>query len=166
MRRSVALIAAAISTFTLVVLASVVYAYQGFAAPLASSPQGGNQQPVAVQVDGANPGELGVNPQAGVQSQSLSPQAAAALAAKLLNRTDLYSAQAVTYSGVQAYKVTFSSGYTVYVSLQGQVLGVVPPAPVITSAGPGTRGGGGHNHSAGGGEHSGGSETEGGEGGG
>jgi hypothetical protein len=95
---------------------------------------------------------------------SVAPQDAASIAAKALNRTDLYSVELATYQGVQAYKVTFSSGDIVYVSLTGQVLGTEPPpAPILV-----TQSGGGssrHGGGGGGGSSSGEHEHEGGEGG-
>ncbi len=144
MRRNLALIAAAITTFTLVVLVSVVYAYSGLAATPSSAASGPDQSVKTIQI-GA-PANAPSNP-ANVQSTiglaaSLSPQAAASLAAQFLHRTDLYSAELSTYNGTPAYKITFSSGDVVYVSLSGQILGVVPLAPA--TAAPYYGSGGGH----------------------
>jgi hypothetical protein len=55
------------------------------------------------------------------------------VASEFLQRTDAYSVQLVEYNGVQAYKVLFTSGDVVYVSLEGQVLGSEPPAVLIAS---------------------------------
>jgi uncharacterized membrane protein YgcG len=82
----------------------------------------------------------------------LVPGDAAALAAKFLNRTDLYSIELSSYNSSQVYKVVFVSGDVAYVSMSGQVVGVVmatpaaPPAVVIISSSSGKhRGGGGGN---------------------
>ena len=73
----------------------------------------------------------------------VAPQDAASIAAKAINRTDLYSVELADYQGTQAYKVTFSSGDIVYVSMDGQVLGTEPPpAPVFVTQ----SGGGGGNY--------------------
>jgi uncharacterized membrane protein YgcG len=95
---------------------------------------------------------------------NVAAQDAASIAAKYLNKTDLYSVELADVQGMQAYKVTFSSGDIVMVSLQGQVLSTTPPpAPsVVTVAG----GGGGGKHHGGGGGGEGGGESEGGDGGG
>ena len=47
---------------------------------------------------------------------------AAALAAKAINRQDVYSVESSTYKGAQSYKVVFSSGDVVYIGLDKQVL--------------------------------------------
>jgi uncharacterized membrane protein len=56
----------------------------------------------------------------------LSPQDAAQLAAQYMGHSDLYSVESSTYNGAQVYKVTFSSGDVVFVSLDGQVVAVKP----------------------------------------
>jgi hypothetical protein len=94
---------------------------------------------------------------------NVAAQDAASIAAKYLNRTDLYSVELTDIQGAQAYKVVFSSGDIVMVSMQGRVLSTTPPPPpsVITVSG---GGGGGGKHHGGGGGGSGGGESEGGEG--
>ncbi len=49
----------------------------------------------------------------------------------------MFSVQLANYNGQQAYMVTFSSGDLVYVSLQGQVLGVVPAGVEMVNSNPG-----------------------------
>ena len=78
-----------------------------------------------------------------VVASGVSPKKAAEIAARYLNRTDLYSVESAPYNGVTAYLVTFSSGDLVYVSLDGQVLFVKAAKGQIASGG---GGGGGHEH--------------------
>ena len=54
------------------------------------------------------------------QVTSITPEEAATLASKVLDRTDLFSAEITQFDGVDAYLITFSSGDLVYVSLDGQ----------------------------------------------
>lgn len=135
MRRNLALIAAAITTFTLVVLVSVVYAYSGLAATPSNAASNPDQAVKTVQVGSASSPQsntAAVQPNLALAT-SLSPQAAASFAAQFLHRTDLYSAEMSTYNSTPAYKITFSSGDVVYVSLTGQILGVVPVAAATTA---------------------------------
>jgi hypothetical protein len=126
MRRSVTLISVAITAFSVVVLASVVY---GLRAAASSRPA-----PVAA-VSGAL--EVGLSPElaaaSGFVSPRISPQAAVTVASELLGRTDAYSIQLTDYQGQPAYKVIFSSGDVVFVSVAGQVLEVIPATVQIAS---------------------------------
>ena len=63
----------------------------------------------------------------------LSYDEAATLAAKAINRTDVYSVEASTYQGAQSFKVTFSSGDVVYIGLDRQVLATSTIQPAIAS---------------------------------
>lgn len=163
MRRNIPLISAAVTTFSLVILASVVYAYQAMAAPPSVPLPGGNQPGVPARVEASAP----LDPAA---SSNVSPQDAAALAAIYLNRTDAFSVELAVFNGTQSYKVTFSSGDIAYVALNGQVLGNVPaPAAVVSSVPARPRGsgqGGGRSGGGGGGGDEGGGGAGGGEGGG
>jgi hypothetical protein len=58
------------------------------------------------------------------QPAGISPQQAAQVAGSYIHRSDTYSVENVSTNGVTAYKVTFSSGDVVYVSMTGQVLSV------------------------------------------
>ena len=145
MRRSFSLISAVVTAFSLVMLASVVYAYRVMAAERPANAA------VASQISGSPNVPVAV-PAAPVD---ISPQDAAAAAAKFLDRADPFSVQLTQYNGAQSYKVTFSSGDVVYLSLSGQVLASVPAAAQIASAstagGGGGGGGGGRHHGGGGG---------------
>ena len=57
-----------------------------------------------------------------VQNQ-ISPEQAAQLAAQYWGRNDLYSVESTSVKGMDAYKVTFSTGDVVFVSPAGQVIG-------------------------------------------
>jgi hypothetical protein len=101
----------------LAVLAGAVTAYRS----LASDSQGnaGQNAPVVQQV-------------AGPTTASISPEDAAKVASRYLNRSDLYSVESSSLNGSDAYMITFSSGDVVYVSPEGQVVGHVP-APTVSS---------------------------------
>ncbi len=169
MRRNLALISAAVTAFTVVVLVSVVYAYSGFAASQSNSTPNSDPAVKTIQVSpaAANSQSQSVAPAAASVSQTttLSPQDAGSLAAQFLHRTDLLSAQLASYNGTPAYKITFVSGEVAYVSMSGQILGVVPAAATAAPPLLGSSGSGGGSHRSGGGGSYGG-EHEGGDGGG
>ena len=162
MRKSAWFLAAALTTFIITMLAGVVYAYNGlsFTNPLSvdsaqAAPQMATvQQPDPTQMQ--TPVPVATSTQ---QVANVSPQDAAAIAAKYLKRTDLYSVQLAPINGLNLYKVTFTRGDVVYVSLDGQAILSVPvtptPAVIIISApsGGGGRGGGGGGGVGGGGGH-------------
>jgi len=137
MRRSVALVAAAVTTFSLVVLVSVVYAYKGLAAGPSSAVLNAGQSVKTVSVGDTGSVQAAPGGQQPSLSQSansnLTVQAAASIASQFLNRTDLLSAQLTTYKGSPAYKITFSSGAAVYVSMDGLILGEDLPPTSSTS---------------------------------
>ncbi len=159
MKRSVALISVSITAFSVVLLATVVYAVRAAAKARTS--------PVAA-ISGAT--KLEVSPEleaaAEVASPRISPQAAVDAASEFLKRQDAFSVQLASYNGVTAYMVTFSSGDLVYVSLQGQVLGVVPAGVEMVNSNPGRHeqesrvGGGDGGHEDGESEHESEHETE------
>jgi len=119
MIKSVTFISMAVTTFVLVLLAGVVYAYQGFAvsAPTPTLQATFNPQTV----------DLSLNTKSQTNTSDISPQDAASTAVKFSNRTDLYSVELADFNESQTYKVTFGSGDTIYVSLNGQVVGSAPP---------------------------------------
>jgi len=65
---------------------------------------------------------------------SVTPKAAAAKASEYLGRTDLYSVELTQLEGIPAYKVTFVSGDVVFLSLDGQLLQIVPAQAQLASA--------------------------------
>jgi hypothetical protein len=138
MRRSIALISAAVTTFSLVILASVVYAYSVMAAPRPVLYQANAQLPAGEQVSAP----AASAPAMLATVQNVSPQEAASVASNFLKRSDAYSVELASLNGTQCYKVAFSSGDVVYVSLTGQVLATVPAPAVVVSAPPLKKGAG------------------------
>jgi hypothetical protein len=156
MRKSTLFISAALTAFVLAILAGVASAYQGIAAATEVAAQ---VTSAPTEIQGVDPA---IDPPAPTQPASVKPEEAAALAAKIMNKQDLYSVESATLNGVDAYLVTFSSGDLVYIGLDGQVLlvtkqqvtasnsVVVPPAPVKPRGGGGNTG---SSHSEGEHEH-------------
>lgn len=64
---------------------------------------------------------------------SLTPQEAAAVASAVLNQQDVYSVENTSVSGVNAYKVTFSSGQVAFVGFDGQILSITQIQPVVVT---------------------------------
>ncbi len=156
MRKGVVLMSAFLTAFVLAMLAGVVAAYQGFAANLNSDPPS-TQSAVVTNPSTQDPVSLPV----ATQTTMISPQDAAAIAAKFLNQKDPYSVEIVSFGGANTYKVTFRSGNILYVSLSGQIVSYVqaptatPQVVVVQSYSSGHHSGGG---GGGGGEGGGGSE--------
>lgn len=125
MRKSTLFLSAVLTAFVLAVLVGVVSAYQNVVSasavqqPTAASPA----QNVSVpQVQAAIPTAT---------AAMLTPEQAAALAAQVLGRDDLYSVETADFNGASSYLVTFSSGDLVYVSLAGQILSVGKIVPTV-----------------------------------
>jgi hypothetical protein len=165
MRKSTLFISAALTTFMLAVMFGVASAYQN----IVKSTQ--QPQPVAVQPQSTQE-QMIVNapvvPPTPVQPANITPEAATALASKVINRTDLYSVEVSQFEGAEAYLVTFSSGDLVYVSMDGQILSI-SKLPVTTIVQKGSKPGASDNQrssapvaKSSGGEHEGG-EHEGGD---
>ncbi len=146
MRKGVSFISVGLTAFVIAVLSGVVYAYKN----VNSIPN--KQQSVSVSVP--------MVAMAATPVQTVSAQDAAALAAKDMNRTDLYSVELADLNGVQVYKVTFSSGDVAYMSLTGQLISTEAPKPTVVTVQQnshrGKNGGGGSSANSGGGEHEGG----------
>ena len=119
MRKSTLFISAALTTFMLAVLFGVVSAYQGMASSTALA--AAQLQPTAAVVAVVNQQPAPIVP---TQPVNITPDAATAIASKVLGRTDLYSVEVTQFEGADAYLVTFSSGDLVYLSLDGQVLSI------------------------------------------
>ncbi len=140
MRKNTMFISAALTAFVLAMLAGVVSAYNGISGLKLQSQPPLTTQPVALSV--------AVTPTASV----VNVQDAETIASQYIKRTDLYSIELADsksmqkyLNGVEAYKVTFSSGDIVYVGLDGQVLKATPPPAPITVYANGGGGGGGGN---------------------
>ena len=58
---------------------------------------------------------------------AINPDQAATIAAEYLGQSNIYSIELILLSGATTYQVSFSSGDTVYVSMDGQVIGTQGP---------------------------------------
>ena len=132
MRKSTLFVSAALTTFMLAVMFGVVSAYQNIVK--SAQPMAAQTQPTAVEMVSAMP----------TQAAAITPEAAAALASQVINRTDLFSAEITQFNGVDVYLITFSSGDLVYVSFDGQILSISKIAVTVINQ-PASNGGGGNN---------------------
>lgn len=128
MKRGVTLMSIAITAFSVVIMASVVYGYR-----VSASPKAAPQASPAVAATRLSPELVS---EASTGTTRYSPRAAVGLASEFLGRTDAYSVELAQYNGLQAYKVTFLSGDVVYVSLDGQILGSELPTTQLASLPP------------------------------
>ena len=163
MRKSTLFISAALTTFMLAVMFGVVSAYQNIVK--SSQPVVAQMQPTAAEV--VNVPIVDAPVAVPTQATNITPETAAALASKVINRTDLFSAELAKFNDVDAYLVTFSSGDLVYVSLDGQILSI-SKLPVKTIVQKGSKRGASDNQksspvASNGGSSSGGGEHEGGD---
>lgn len=115
-------ISAALTAFVLVVLTNLAAAYKQ------SNNSSADTQaalPIATNIVEVIPTET--------QPVALTHQEAALVAANFLGETDLFSVENALWNEIDAYKVVFSSGYTVYVGIDGQILSSEAPQPVFVS---------------------------------
>jgi hypothetical protein len=117
------LISAALTTFILVIATGVASAYKQ-ASTVVASFQPTAQAVAPVAMIAASPTEV-------ASTVRLTHQEAALVATNYLGQTDLYSVENAIWNGVEAYKVVFSSGDIVYVSMFGEVLGTEAPQTVF-----------------------------------
>ena len=136
MRKSTLFISASLTVFMLAILLSVVSAYQNI---VSSTQEAAVQSPPPGMVEVVNAPIIEVS--------NITPEEAAAIASKVLNRTDLYSVEAAQLEGVDAYLVTFSSGDLVYVGMDGQVLSISKLAVTVITQPNSTGNGNGNNNS-------------------
>lgn len=151
MRKSTIFISAALTTFALVMLYSLVSAYRGIANSTVATAE------PAVATIAPDPTEV---PTLAPTQTVVTPEQAAQLAAQVLGHNDLQSAESANMNGTDAYKITFLSGDVVYVGLNGQILSVQAAPQVVTvqAAQPvaskhKNKGGGGGGGGGGSGEH-------------
>lgn len=116
-------VSAALTAFVLAILVNVVSAYN----------QKINTPPEVVQPDVPTPVITVEVLPTETKPVFLTHQEAALVAANFLGDTDLFSVENAPWEDKDAFKVVFSSGYIVYVSLDGQVLTSEAPQPVIVS---------------------------------
>ena len=122
MRKSTLFISGTLTAFLLAILYGVISSYQVSGEQASAATQAAVIENTAAAFEVSTPATF------------ITPEQAAALAAQILGRTDLYSvASALMADGLSAYKVTFSSGDVVYVGLDGSILSVVmlTPSPVV-----------------------------------
>lgn len=115
-------ISAALTAFVLVVLVNVASAYKQISSSVVDVP---SALPTATSTVQVLPTETPV--------VILTHQEAALVAANFLGDTDLFSVENAPWEEKDAYKVVFSSGYIVYVSLDGQILSSEAPQPIFVS---------------------------------
>jgi len=134
MRRSTLFISAILTAFTLAVLVGTASAYREITDL--------KDPAVAAALE---PGLQTVSDQnSPAETVDLTAEEAAALAAKVIGRTDLYSVETSEFEGTPAYLVTFSAGDLVYVGLDGQILSIGEiPVTIISQPSSGGGGGGG-----------------------
>ena len=158
MRKSTLFISAALTAFMLAVLFGVSSAYQNITK--STETVSAQSQPTAVVEAPTQVIPTQAIPTQAIPTQvaNIAPEDAAALASKVLGRTDLFSVESAPFENVDSYLVTFSSGDLVYVSLQGQILSI-SKLPVTVVNQPVLRkhknndnggGGGGDDHDGGG----------------
>lgn len=125
MRKSTLFISAVLTTFVLAILVGVVSAYRNTLNITGTTAQ---QEPTAIVADLSTTTPT-------ITPSIMTPEEAAALAAQVIGRTDLYSVETALFNNTtDAYLVTFSSGDLVYVSLDGQILSIGKLPPVYVSA--------------------------------
>ncbi|HEY3310523.1 MAG TPA: hypothetical protein VGK00_02680 [Anaerolineales bacterium] len=125
--RNAMFLSAALTAFVVAVLFGVV------AKVTAANRQAEAAAPVAVQAPAAS-----VQPQPDVPADpavqpALGPEEAATLAAKAINRQDVYSVESFKYMGTDSFKVVFSSGDVVYMGLDRSVLARENPQMAVAS---------------------------------
>lgn len=128
MRKSTLFLSSVLTTFMLAIMAGAVSAYQKVVknTDLTAAATSVATEPAASEVAAAP------------AATTLAPEQAAALAAQVIGRTDLYSVETTDFNGASVYLVTFSSGDLVYVSPDGQILSIskIPPVVVSVPSGP------------------------------
>ncbi|HEX8992530.1 MAG TPA: hypothetical protein VF784_12700 [Anaerolineales bacterium] len=155
MGKVVVVISGAITAFILALTAGAIYAYRSVSTSGPNAPSAANDQQSINQAASTVQPAVAQTP---TSVPDVSPQDAASIAAKFMNRTDLYSVEIGSVKGAPVYKVTFSSGDVAFVSLQGQMLSIQSgptPGPVATMGGsvPKQSQGGGSRGGSGGGEN-------------
>lgn len=123
MSKKTLFISATLTAFVMVILVNVVSAYN-----LKSG-----EPTMVVQPTIPAPTEVVEVITTSTKPVLLTHQEAALVAANFLGDTDLFSVENAPWEDEEAFKVVFSSGYVVFVSLDGQILNSEAPLPVIVS---------------------------------
>jgi hypothetical protein len=135
MKRNTLFLSAAITTFILVILASLLMKIKsgGFVSPAAAAaPTAISTQAPTDTLQPTN--TLQPTDTATVQLTAdgfITPQEAVFIASNALGNTSVYSVETETRYGLDVYKVTFSSGHIVYVSPRGVILSINSPQAVV-----------------------------------
>ena len=141
MRKSTLFISAVLTTFVLAMLAGVASAYQNLVLndPVEAVAQ--QQQPQVQDVAQSLPAAE----QVAAESVNLTPQEAAAFAAEVMGRDDMYSIEVTELNGETVYLVTFTTGELLYISMDGQIRSIdqVEVKTVVVNVSSGGGGGGG-----------------------
>jgi hypothetical protein len=127
MKKNTLFLSAAITTFILVILATLVLKVKtvGFISPpaAAAAPAATNTQ---VPTDTLQPTDTATQAPTAT-SGFISPQEAVSIASKALGNTQVYSVDTEVRYGKDVYKVTFSSGHVVFVNPEGIILAIISP---------------------------------------
>ena len=127
MRKSTIFISAVLTTFALVMLYRIASAYTENKSVDQSSTEVVAEAPATLEPTATElPAPTDV---------VLSPEEAAQLAAQVVGKTNLLSAETSSFNGLDAYMITFTNKDVVYVGLDGQIL-AVQVAPVVVNAAP------------------------------
>lgn len=128
------LISAALTAFILVIATGIASAYQSVSATLESIKTEATAAARTEEEGLQQEEQLVFNPVPTEEIQvSLTHQEAALVAANFLEQTDLYSVENVVWEETDAYKVVFSTGDIVYVSMNGDILATESPETVIVT---------------------------------
>ena len=120
MRKGTLFLSAVLTTFMLALMVGAASAYQ---------------KVVKNTVQAVKPAVQTVSePLSAPQAPAFSADQAAALAAQVMGRSDLYSVETTDLNGASVYLVTFSSGDLVYVSSEGQIVSISKIVPTVVSA--------------------------------
>jgi uncharacterized membrane protein YgcG len=158
MKKNTLFLSAAITTFILVILATLLLKARtgGFVSPAgAAGPTATDTQAPTDTLQPTNTATL-----APTAAAFITPQEAVFIASSALGNNQVYSVDTETRYGLEVYKITFSSGHVVFVSPKGVILTIsspqaayVAPAPDQSSSdnsgGGGGGGGGGDDHGGG-----------------
>lgn len=128
MRKSTIFISAVLTTFALVMLYRIASAYTENKSVDQSSTEVVAEAPATLE-------PTATEPPAAPTDVVLGPEEAAQLAAQVVGKTNLLSAETASFNGLDAYMITFTNKDVVYVGLDGQIL-AVQVAPVVVNAAP------------------------------
>jgi hypothetical protein len=113
MKKSSLFISTVLTTFVLAILGGVFSLNRAYSRIAHASAPQPTQLPGAVP---ATPGAIPTLP------ATISPQEAAQISARITGYGKLYSVESTQFGGLETYKVTFSSGNTAYIDMQGQLV--------------------------------------------